>query len=82
MAVKVYSTASCSYCTVIKKYLRDRSVKFTEYKVDRDERKYQEMVHKSKQNGVPVTDFNGKIIVGFDQGKLDRLVMEEKKAKK
>ena len=33
-----------------------------------------EMVKKSGQRGVPVIDINGKIIVGFDQDTIDRLL--------
>lgn len=74
MAVKVYSTPSCSWCTVVKKYFRERGVKFTDYNVAKDERKFEEMVHKSRQTGVPVVDINGKILVGFQKEKLDQLL--------
>jgi hypothetical protein len=32
------------------------------------------MMHKSRQTGVPVIDFNGTIIVGFDRNRIDRLI--------
>ena len=78
MAVSVYSTPNCSYCAQVKNYFRERHVKFTDYDVARDERKAGEMVHKSRQMGVPVIDFNGTIIVGFDRNKLDRLIARSK----
>ena len=74
MSVKVYSTPSCGYCNMLKSYLRERNVKFTDYNVASDQRKAEEMVHKSHQMGVPVIDINGKIIVGFDRSKIDRLL--------
>jgi glutaredoxin-like YruB-family protein len=74
MAVSVYSTPTCTFCNQVKDYLRERHVKFTEYDVSRDQRKGEEMVHKSRQTGVPVIDFNGSIIVGFDRNRLDRLI--------
>jgi len=74
MAVSVYSTPSCVYCRKVKEYLRERQVKFRDYDVSRDERKAEEMMHKSRQAGVPVIDFNGTILVGFDKGRLDRLI--------
>ena len=79
MAVSVYSTPTCTYCTQIKQYFRDRQVKFVDYDVSRDQRKGEEMVHKSNQTGVPVVDFNGTIIVGFDRSRLDRLITEMKR---
>lgn len=32
------------------------------------------MVRKSGQQGVPVIDINGEIVVGFDKAKIDRLL--------
>ena len=72
MSVRLYTTTSCSWCSVIKKYLRGRGVKFTEYPVDRDPQKFDEMVRKSGQMGVPVLDMGGKVIVGFKKDEIDR----------
>jgi glutaredoxin len=58
----------------LKDYLRERQVKFVDYDVSRDDRKAGEMLQKSRQTGVPVLDFNGTIIVGFDKPKVDRLI--------
>lgn len=80
MSVKVYTTPTCSYCTVAKKYLRDRNVKFREYDVSKDENKYNEMVRRSRQNGVPVIDFDGKVLVGFQKPELERLIHQRKRA--
>ncbi len=74
MAVRMYTTPSCGYCTQLKRYLRERQVKFTEYDVSRDERKAAEMAHRSGQQGVPVLDYNGAIVVGFDRDRIDRLI--------
>lgn len=74
MAVSVYSTPACVHCSRLKDYLRERRVKYQEIDVSRDERKAAEMVHKSQQQGVPVTDFNGTIVVGFDRERIDRLI--------
>ncbi len=72
MSVQVYTTPSCGYCRLVKSYLQERGVKFTEYDVSRDQRKAEEMVRKSGQMGVPVVDVNGKIIVGFDRDRIER----------
>jgi glutaredoxin-like YruB-family protein len=74
MSVKIYSTPSCGYCTLAKNYLRERNIKFTDYNVAADQQKAEEMVRKSRQMGVPVLDINGKIIVGFDREKINRLL--------
>ena len=72
MAVKIYTTPTCSHCTTAKQYLREQGVRFTEYNVARDERRADEMYKKSKQMGVPVIDVNGKVLVGFSKGDLER----------
>ncbi|MFP4302317.1 MAG: glutaredoxin family protein [Alkalispirochaetaceae bacterium] len=72
MAVKIYTTPSCTYCTKAKKYLKENRVTFTEYNVAKDLRRADEMVKKSGQMGVPVLDVHGKIIVGFNQPEIDK----------
>lgn len=65
MSVAIYSTRSCPYCTMTKNWLKEHQVPFTEYMVDSDRRRAEEMVRKSGQMGVPVLDVNGRILVGF-----------------
>ena len=78
MAVSIYSTPTCVYCKLVKDYLNQRGVRFTDYDVAKDERKAEEMFHKSRQYGVPLIDFNGQIIVGFNKEKLDQLIAKPK----
>ncbi len=72
MAITIYTTPSCGYCTVAKNYFREKKVPFTEYDVSRDQRRADEMVKKSGQMGVPVIDINGRIIVGFNKPEIER----------
>jgi glutaredoxin 3 len=72
MAVTLYSTPTCGYCTKAKNFFRERQIPFTEYNVAADSRKADEMVRKSGQMGVPVIDIHGKIIVGFNQPEIER----------
>ena len=65
--VKIYSTPTCVYCRLAKQYFSDNGVKYVEYNVADDYDKAVEMFEKSGQQGVPVIDVNGKIIVGFDK---------------
>ena len=74
MTIKVYSTPTCSWCTVAKKYLASKNVPFEDVDVSRDREAAMEMVQKSGQRGVPVIDINGNVIVGFDQATIDRLI--------
>lgn len=72
MAISVYTTPSCAYCHKVKDWFRARGIRFDEYNVAADLRRADEMVRKSGQMGVPVTDVNGRIIVGFNTEQLER----------
>jgi len=71
--VIVYSTPSCPYCNMAKQFLRSKNISFEDVDVSKDYAKAMEMVRKSGQTGVPVIDFNGEIIIGFDRGRLEKL---------
>jgi len=68
--VKIYTTPTCGYCVMTKKFLKDHDIKYTEFDVSADAAKGNEMVEKSGQMGVPVLDIDGEIIVGFDQRRI------------
>jgi len=70
--VTIYSTPTCVYCKAAKEYFEKNNVAYTEHNVAEDEKALQEMQDKSGQFGVPVIDINGTIIVGFDQGAIDK----------
>jgi glutaredoxin 3 len=72
--VILFTTPSCSYCRTAKKYLRERGVRFKDVDVSRDQAAARDMVRRSHQQGVPVIDIGGKIVVGFDRPKIDRLL--------
>jgi len=72
MAVMVYSTPTCPWCTKVKEYLKGKNIEFESIDVAADQTKAEEMVKKSGQMGVPVIDINGTIIIGFDQEAIDK----------
>lgn len=72
--VIIFSTPTCSFCNMAKKYFREKGVRFTDVDVSRDAAAARDMVRRSGQQGVPVIDIGGKIVVGFDRPKLDKLL--------
>jgi glutaredoxin 3 len=70
MTVTVYGTKSCPWCHKVREFLKENKVKFNYIDVGGDQKAAEEMVEKSGQQGVPVTDANGTVIVGFDESKL------------
>ena len=72
MSVIIYSTPGCPWCAKTKAFLKEHKIAFKDIDVSKDEKAGQEIVKKSGQMGVPVTDINGTIIVGFDEAKLKK----------
>jgi len=70
--VKVYSTQTCPWCHKVKEFLNEKKVKFEDIDVGADQKAANEMVEKSGQMGVPVTDIDGTIIIGFDKEAIDK----------
>jgi len=54
-----------------KAYFKEKGIEFEDVDVSLDHEKGQEMIEKSGQQGVPVIDINGKIIIGFNKAKID-----------
>lgn len=72
--VTVYSTSTCPYCVMLTRWLNDKKIKYTEYKVDKNPFAAQMMVSMSGQMGVPFTTIedDGEVekILGFDVQRL------------
>ena len=73
-SVTVYTTPTCTWCNTIKTYLRKNGIAFREVDVSRDQAAAEAMVRRSGQQGVPQTDIDGTIIVGFDKARINELL--------
>ena len=73
-SVIVYTTPTCSWCNTLKGYLRENRIQFREIDVTKDEKMAMKIVQKSGQQGVPQTEINGQMIVGFDRNRIDQLL--------
>ena len=70
--IKVYTTSTCPWCVKTKDFLKANNFSYKEANVGGDEKSRNEMFEKSGQFGVPVTDVNGTIIVGYDREALKK----------
>lgn len=70
--VILFTTPTCSFCIMTKKYFREKGIKFKEVDVSRDAAAARDMVRRSGQMGVPVVDIGGKIVIGFDRLKINK----------
>ncbi len=69
--ITVYTTPTCPYCKHVKAYFDAQQIRYHEVDVTASEEAREEMLQKSGALTVPVIDIDGKIIVGFDQRKID-----------
>ncbi len=72
--VTVYTTPTCPWCQMVKRYLQARGIPYTEIDVSTDYNAAMEMIRKSGQTGVPVVEIDGEIVVGFDRERIDQLL--------
>ncbi len=72
--VIVYTTPTCHFCIAVKDFLKEKRVNYKEIDVSKDQTAAQEMINKSGQMGVPVIDFDGEIVIGFDEEKIESLI--------
>jgi len=72
--VKIYSTSMCFWCVKAKDFLKEHKIDFEDIDVSSNHVAAKEMIKKSKQTGVPVIEIDDKIIVGFDQEKIKKLL--------
>lgn len=76
MIITVYSTKTCAYCTMLKKWLDDKKIEYTAYNVDENPIAAQNMLRISGQMSVPFSTFeydDGKIITisGYNRVKFN-----------
>ncbi len=72
--IRIYSTPTCTYCIILKKYLSEKGIDYEDLDVSENEEAQKEMIEKTKQMGVPVIDIEGEIIIGFDKEKIDKIL--------
>ncbi len=72
--VKIYGTPACPFCVRAKEFLRNNNIDFEDIDISANQEKVQELIQKSGQMGVPVLDIDGSIVVGFDKGKITKLL--------
>lgn len=75
MKVTVYSTTTCPYCEMVKKWLKEHNIEFDNIYIDKNKKAAQEMIKLSGQMSTPFTvveDDDGKVsgIIGYNLATL------------
>jgi glutaredoxin 3 len=81
--VTLYMASWCGACRSAAAYMRSRDVAFVEKDIEKDAVAAAEMRAKAQAagktpRGVPVIDFNGTLLMGFDKQKLASLIDQQK----
>lgn len=64
--VIIYCAEWCPWCQKEKAWLKENKIPFQEKDVDKDPKAAREVIEKSGQTSLPITDIDSKIIKGFD----------------
>ena len=74
LKVIIFTTPTCSYCNIAKRYFKEKHIRFNDVDVSRDKRAAADMQRRTGQTGVPVIMINNRSIVGFDKLKINRML--------
>lgn len=72
--VTVFSTPTCPWCVMAKKYLTDKKIEFENKDVSIDHTAADLMIKKSGKMGVPQLWIDDQVVVGFDQKKINQIL--------
>ncbi len=70
----VYTTPTCVFCPLVKKFLDEKGVEYEEIDVSSNSEEMEKMKEKTGQMGVPVVLIGDDIVVGFDKKKIEELL--------
>lgn len=81
--VVLYRTSWCGVCKSAASYFRHNDIAFVEKDVEKDPGAQAEMLEKAsavgrRPSGVPVIDFHGHLLFGFDRAAIEKLVRQPK----
>ncbi len=68
MKITIYSTKTCPYCTMLKRWLDDKQVPYTNFNVEDDQTAARTMMNLSGQMGVPFST------IEFDDGRMAKIL--------
>lgn len=72
--VIVYSAPHCKACELVKAYLRENSVSYTEIDISQDAQACERLLKMTGRLSIPVVELAGPFVVGFSRRQLDELL--------
>lgn len=74
--ITVYSTTTCPYCDMMKNFLDQQNIPYTNVDVQKDPIAAKRLVETTGQMGVPQTNVNGQWVLGFDPNRVMELLQK------
>ncbi|WP_423799406.1 glutaredoxin family protein [Neobacillus sp. SAB-20_R2A] len=71
--VIVYSSNGCSYCDQVKTFLKEKEIEFEERNASNN-KEYLDQLKEKKIFATPATFIDGKLVLGFQEKKLNKLL--------
>ena len=71
--VTVYSRNNCKFCDAVKEYFKAENITYVERNIEVDAAARDHIIELGAM-GVPVVEFDNKIVVGFDKPRIKELV--------
>ena len=72
--IVMFTTPTCSFCNLAKRYFKEKNVRFKEVDVSRNPSAAADLQKRTGQTGVPVILINNRPIVGFDKVKINKML--------
>ncbi len=80
VSVILYETSWCPYCTKAREQLKEMGVTLTEYDIEKEPGRREEMMAKSSgARGVPLIDVEGIILRGYSAGAITAAVEKQRR---
>lgn len=72
--IDIYTSKNCGHCRSLKKYLKEKKVKFKEFDIDKNVDKVVSISKKTGYKGLPIICKTDNCIMGFDKNALDEII--------
>ena len=65
--VEIYTTDTCSFCVKAKEFFNENDIEYTEYNVNEDDKRKEELIELTQNLSVPVIKIGEDVVVGFNE---------------
>lgn len=72
--ITVFTTKTCAYCGMVKKFLESKGIKFETIDLDDNPGYRQALYEETGAMTVPITEKDGKYVIGWNPAKLKELI--------